>query len=54
MKGAGRSLTMFGMLKTVISTVLAATRSRADLMLEIAALHQQVEIYRRQVKRPKI
>ena len=45
---------MFGMLKTMFSSVLVATRSRADLILEIAALRQQLDVYRRQLKRPKI
>ena len=45
---------MLRMLRTMISTVLTATRSRADLLVEIAALRQQIEVYRRQVRRPKI
>ena len=37
---------MFGMLKTMLSSVLVATRSRADLPLEIAALRQPLEAQR--------
>ena len=44
---------MLGMMTLMLSTVRVATRSRADPILEIAALRQQLEVYRRQVKRPK-
>ncbi len=42
---------MLAMLRTMVSAVLVAARSRSDLLLEIAALRQQLEVYRRQVKR---
>ena len=45
---------MLRVLAILISTVRAATQSRADLLLEVAALRQQLEVYRRQVKRPKL
>ena len=44
---------MFETLKMLLSTVLVATRSRSDLLLEIAALRQQIEVYQRQVRRPR-
>ncbi len=45
---------MLGTFGTLLSTLLVATRSRTDLVLEIAALRQQLEVYQRHVKRPKI
>jgi len=45
---------MLGTFRTLLSTLLVATPSRTDLVLEIAALRQQLEVYQRQVKRPKI
>ena len=45
---------MLGMFRTLLSTLLVAPRSRAELVLEIAALRQQLEGYQRQVNRPKI
>ena len=45
---------MLRFLYGVLSTVRSATRSRLDLLLEIAALREQLEIYRRQVRRPKL
>ena len=35
-------------------TLLCASRPRADLLLEILALRQQLEVYQRQVKRPRL
>lgn len=45
---------MLGALRILILTLRSATRSRADLLLEIAALRQQLGVYRRQVSRPKL
>ena len=45
---------MFKALRILVSTVRAATRSRADLLFEIAALRQQIDVYRQQVKHPKL
>ena len=45
---------MLRLLYSVLSTVRSAARSRLDLLLEIAALREQLEIYRRQVRRPKL
>ena len=45
---------MLGTFRTLLSTMLVATRSRTDLVHEIAALRQQLEVNQRQVKRPKI
>ena len=45
---------MLRALGLIVSTVRTATRSRADLLLEIAALRQQLDVYRRQVSRPKV
>jgi putative transposase len=45
---------MLRALRILVSTVRAATRSRADLLLEIVALRQQLEIFRRQTPRPKL
>ena len=36
------------------TTMLTSTRSRADLLLEIMALRQQLGVYQRQVKRPRL
>ena len=36
------------------TTVLASTRARTDLLIENAALRQQLEVYRRQVERPRL
>ncbi len=38
----------------VVSTVRLATCSRADLLMEILALRQQLAIYQRKVRRPKL
>ncbi len=45
---------MFRIFLSLVSTIRSATRPRTDLLLEIAALRQQLDIYRRQVKRPKL
>ena len=45
---------MLRALRILISTVRAATRTRADLLLEVTALRQQVDVYRRQATRPKL
>jgi len=45
---------MLEFLFSVLSTVRSVARSRVDLLLEIAALREQLEVYRRQVRRPKI
>ena len=48
---------MLRALRILISTVRAATRARADLLLEVspvAALRQPLDVYRRQVTRPKL
>ena len=45
---------LLSILKTVLSTVLAAARPRAELLMEIAALRQQLDVYRRQGRRPVI
>jgi putative transposase len=45
---------MLRALGILASTLHAATRPRAELLLEIAALRQQLDVYRRQVKRPKL
>lgn len=36
------------------TTMLSSTRSRADLLIEIMALRQQLDVYQRQVKRPRL
>ena len=48
------TFTMLRALRILVSTIRAATRSRSDLLLEIAALRQQLDVYRRQVSRPKL
>ena len=45
---------MLGILIGVLSAVRSVARSRVDLLLEIAALREQLEVYRRQVRRPKL
>ena len=45
---------MLGILFDILSTVRSAARSRIDLLLESAALREQLEVYRRQVRRPKL
>ena len=45
---------MLGFVISVLSAVRSVARSRVDLLLEIAALCEQLEIYLRQVKRPKL
>ena len=39
---------MLRALSVLVSTVRAAVRPRADLLLEIGALRQQLEVYQRQ------
>jgi putative transposase len=38
----------------VLSTILAVTRSKSELVLENALLRQQLTVLRRQIKRPKL
>ena len=38
----------------VLSTILAITRSKSELVLENALLRQQLIVLRRQIKRPKL
>ena len=45
---------MLSLTYSTVSTLLSSTRSRADLVLEILALRQQLEAYRRQVRRPRL
>ena len=45
---------MFKKLLGIASAVHLATRSRADLLMEILALRQQLAIYQRKVCRPKL
>lgn len=43
---------MLSLTLSTMSTLLSTTSSRADLLLEILVLRHQLEVYRRQVKRP--
>lgn len=45
---------MLSLIRLTMSALLASTRSRADLILEILALRQQLEAYGRQVRRPRL
>ncbi len=45
---------MMSILKSVFSAIRRAFRSRTDLVLENAALRQQVDVFRRQTPRPKL
>ncbi len=45
---------MLSLALSALSTLRSSTRSRVDLLLEIVALRQQLEIYRRQVRRPRL
>jgi len=45
---------MLDILLATLTTALASTRSRTDLLLEIMALRQQLGVYKRQVRRPRL
>ena len=45
---------MLRALSVLVSTVRAAVRPRADLLLEIGALRQQLEVYQRQASPPRL
>ena len=52
--GRGRSSAMLTIFLALVQTLKSMVSSRADLLLEIAALRQQLEVYRRQTARPRI
>ncbi|MFT5431821.1 MAG: putative transposase [Myxococcota bacterium] len=45
---------MLSALKALLSTATTLVRPRAKLLLEVAALRQQLRVYRRQNRRPKL
>jgi len=45
---------MLGLLASLVSTAISCSKSRRELALENLALRQQLAVYRRTVKRPKI
>ena len=45
---------MFPLIPTLLSTLRQFTQTRSDLLLEILALRQQIEILRRRNPRPKL
>ena len=49
-----RNPAMLAILKTSLSAIRRAFHSRTDLVLENAALRQQLDVYQRQVPRPKL